>query len=186
MVAMIDSYCAELADLILRAVDETALASTDFEERHGSPWNRNAQINYRQSTIRAALRAHPVLGVIEDTPGEWGRIQVIVPDERSPFLLKPQASLLEPDSGVQQHLPGFPADAPLLTYALSDNQITICQGQYRQVKRSSRRTEYQIVGELRVVWTNRVNDSVIFDQGADEDWMTHLDDHQEEEDGRRS
>lgn len=177
---MNDTEYAGLAEVIRRAVDATALASTDFEQDHGWPWNRNTNIHYRQSAIRAALRRHPVLAVVEDRYADWGRIKVVDPEGGPPFLLKPRTSLLEPDSGIQQRLPGFPDGDPLLAYELKADFVIIYKGIYRQIERRNGSSDYQIVGELHVVWSSDAPASMVFDQEEDEDWTTHLDDHEGE------
>lgn len=179
---MRDIEYSALAEVIQRALDKTALSSTEFSQEHGCPLTHNARIHYRQSVIVALLRGHRLLGVVEDRYVEWGRVKVVDPEGGSPFLLKPRAALLEPDTdrGVQQHLPGISAGDALLAYELSGESVTLYVGKYRQVRQRNGKVDYQIVGELRAVWTDRDTEPVVFDQEEGNDWTAHLDDHEGE------
>ena len=177
---------AAAADLIRRAHDITAQASTDYEQDHSSPWTCNTKIHYRQSTIIALLRAHTVLDVVEDRYVEWGRVKIVDSEGGPPFLLKPRASLLYPaastDTTTQLRIPGIdlPSGEPLLAYDLHGDSCMLHEGLCRQI-RQNERNYYQIVGELRLVWTGGEVDHVQhFDQGEDADWTNYLDEEDEE------
>ena len=95
---------ADLAEMIQRARDQTAQAAIAFEQEHGWSWNRNTDMNFRQSVIRAALHDHQRLRIVEDRSAELGRIKVVPPEGGAPYLLKPLDYLsgpspIDPDSG---------------------------------------------------------------------------------------
>ena len=176
---------AAAADLIRRAHDLTAQASTDYGQEHGGPWTRNTKIHYRQSIIISLLRSHAVLDVVEDRYVAWGRVKIVDPSGSLPFLLKPRASLLYPpastDAAAQQQIPGIgpPDGEPLLAYELYGEICKLHEGICRQIRKNER-IRYQIVGELRLVWTGGEADQVSrFDQEDDTDWTEYLDGDEE-------
>ncbi|WP_420612096.1 hypothetical protein [Candidatus Spongiisocius sp.] len=178
-----DEY-ADLIEIIQRALDRTAQAAINFEQEHRWPWNRNAGMNFRQSVIRAALHGHPHLEIVEDCSAEFGRIKVVSSEGGRPYLLKPLNSLsgpspIDPDSGVQQPFFDTCDGEPLLAYQITREGITLYQGEYREVQQQGGRSEYEIVGELRVAWTAD-NTTPPFNQEDGTDWMAYLDDQQGE------
>ena len=178
-----DDY-ADLVEILQHARDKTAQAAISFEQDLGWYWNCNADMGYRQSVVRAALRDHPRLEVVEDRSAEFGRIKVVAPEGGPPYLLKPLGSLLgpspdDPDSGVQQYFFGIPDVEPLLAYKISREGAVLYEGECRQVQRNGGRTDFEIVGELRAVWTGD-NTAPSFDQEEDTDWLSYLDDREGE------
>ncbi len=179
-----DMYTA-LAELIQRSLDENELASIDFIQEYGSPRTRNSEIHDRQSIIRALLRRHPVLAVVEDEAAEGGQVKIIDPSGGSPLLLKPLTSLVgpspaNPDAGLQQDFFGIPAGEPLIAYELSGKTKALYKGEYRRIQKNGR-AEFQVVGELRRVWSDGGAEPVVFDQDEDNDWMSYLYDREEED-----
>ena len=114
-----------------------------------------------------------------------GRVKVVDPSGGPPLLLKPLVSLLgpspaDPDAGVQQNFFGSPAGELLIAYELSGEARALYEGKCRRVQRNGR-TEFQIVGELRRVWSDGEAKPVVFDQEEESDWMAYLDDREEED-----
>ena len=167
---------ASIAGMLVDAHDETAAAAAEFLEEHGSSWNRNTRIAYRQSVLAALLRKHERLGVDEHGGVEGGRIRVTGLG-RPPVLLKPLSSLEWPsgqsESVSQPHLEGMapPEDIPLLAYRIDERTVTLFVGTCREVDKQSWPV-FEVVGELTEVWSG---DGISpFDQGDDDGWADDL------------
>ena len=173
---MRDEDLASIAGMLVDAHDETTTAAAEFLEHHGSPWNRNTRIAYRQSVLAALLRTHERVGVDEHGGVEGGRIRVIGLGRPS-MLLKPLSSLAWPsgqsESVSQPHLEGMepPKGLPLLAYRIDGRAVTLFIGECREVDKQSWPV-FEVIGELTEVWSG---DGIPpFDQGDDYDWTDDL------------
>ena len=102
---MQDSDFEELSRLILQARRLT-------NEARQPCWTVNAEVHVRQSHLMHLLRDHPTLRLVEGAGARGGRIEIVGPDG-VPLLLKPAASIKQPDNSAvkvgQQQLPGLGA-----------------------------------------------------------------------------